>query len=121
MNLGQAAAVCLYEIGTRNINTDAASTQTKHPIATSDSQPEQTENNSPTPTSGNLDILAGLIEKVMAESDYSPRIMQAANRHSLRILLRRLNLNSADSRRILGLFRRVLWRLTRTATRNVTN
>jgi hypothetical protein len=68
-----------------------------------------------------LDIVAGLIEKVMAESDYSPRIMQAANRHSIRLLLRRLNLNSADSRRILGLFRRVLWRLTHASTRNVTN
>ena len=106
MNLGQAAAVCLYEIGTRNIIVDAASTQTKRPTAKSDSKPEQTEDNSPTPSSGNLDRLAGLIEKVMAESDYSPRIMQAANRHSVRLLLRRLNLNSADSRRILGLFRR---------------
>jgi tRNA/rRNA methyltransferase len=121
MNLGQAAAVCLYEIGTRSINTGAASTQRNHPTTSSDSQPEQTEDNSPALASGNLDILAGLIEKVMAESDYSPRIMQAANRHSLRILLRRLNLNSADTKRILGLFRRVLWRLTRTATRNVTN
>jgi len=121
MNLGQAAAVCLYEIGSRNINTDATPTQTKHPTATPDSQPGQPDDKNQAPTSGNLDILAGLIEKVMAESDYSPSIMQAANRHSIRLLLRRLNLNSADSRRILGLFRRVLWRLTHASTRNVTN
>jgi hypothetical protein len=39
--------------------------------------------------------------------------MQAANRHDLRLLLRRLRLSERDARRILGLFRRVLWRLKR--------
>jgi len=121
MNLGQAAAVCLYEVGARNTDPDAGSTHTKHPTLSSIPQPVQTDDESPAPTSGNLDRLAGLIEKVMAESDYSPRVMQAANRHSIRILLRRLNLNSADSRRILGLFRRVLWRLGHPSIRNVTN
>jgi len=120
MNLGQAAAVCLYEIGTRNTDT-AASAQTTHPATNSDSQLAQPDNTSTGPTSGNLDRLAGLIETVMAEADYSPRIMQTANRHSIRLLLRRLNLTSADTRRILGLFRRVLWRLSHTSTRNVTN
>jgi hypothetical protein len=39
--------------------------------------------------------------------------MQAANRHDLRLLLRRLAPTERDSRRILGLFRRILWRLKR--------
>ena len=39
--------------------------------------------------------------------------MQAANRHDLRLLLRRLSLSAHDTRRILGLFRRILWRLNR--------
>jgi hypothetical protein len=39
--------------------------------------------------------------------------MQAANRHDLRLLLRRLAPTERDIRRILGLFRRILWRLKR--------
>jgi hypothetical protein len=39
--------------------------------------------------------------------------MQPANRHDLRLLLRRLALSAHDTRRILGLFRRILWRMKR--------
>ena len=49
----------------------------------------------------------------MTAVGYSPRSMQAANRHDLRLLLRRLALSSSDTRRILGLFRRILWRMNR--------
>jgi hypothetical protein len=37
--------------------------------------------------------------------------MREANRYDLRLLLRRLALNKRDARRILGLFRRILWKL----------
>jgi hypothetical protein len=47
----------------------------------------------------------------MAAAGYSPRSMQAANRHDLRLLLRRLGPSERDTRRILGLFRRILFRL----------
>jgi len=63
--------------------------------------------------SGTVDLLAGLVEETMRAAGYSPRSMQAANRHDLRLLLRRLALTQPDARRILGLFRRVLWRLKR--------
>jgi tRNA C32,U32 (ribose-2'-O)-methylase TrmJ len=62
---------------------------------------------------GELDRLAGLVEEAMTAVGYSPRSMQAANRHDLRLLLRRLALSSSDTRRILGLFRRILWRMNR--------
>jgi hypothetical protein len=39
--------------------------------------------------------------------------MQAANRHDLRLMMRRLTLSARDTRRILGLFRRIIWRLKR--------
>ncbi|HUD12083.1 MAG TPA: hypothetical protein VMQ56_00385, partial [Terracidiphilus sp.] len=52
-----------------------------------------------------------VIEETMAAARYSPRSMQAANRHDLRLLLRRLSPTQRDARRILGLFRRILWRL----------
>jgi hypothetical protein len=47
----------------------------------------------------------------MTAAGYSPRAMQPANRHDLRLLLRRLAPSARDTRRILGLFRRILWRL----------
>jgi TrmH family RNA methyltransferase len=96
MNLGQAAAVCLYEMAVRSGECEDVS----HATGTG-----------PRPTSGNLDVLARLIQQVMVGSNYSPLNMQAANQHDLRLMLRRLHLTPADQRRALGLFRRILRRL----------
>jgi len=49
----------------------------------------------------------------MTAAGYSPRVMQPANRHDLRLLLRRLAPSALDTRRMLGLFRRILYRLNR--------
>jgi hypothetical protein len=49
----------------------------------------------------------------MLAAGYSPKSMQAANRHDLRLMLRRLTLSAHDTRRVLGVFRRILWRLKR--------
>ena len=97
MNLGQAAAVCLYELACRPTHLISESNATEAPAA----------------NSGQLDRLAALIEETMTAADYSPTIMQDANRHDLRVLLRRLNPSPHDTRRIMGLFRRILWRLGR--------
>lgn len=96
MNLSQAVAVCLYELTRTNVERSDRSEVAK------------TLKNA---TSGALDRLADVIEQTMQASDYSPRIMEAANRDDLRQLLRRLQWSEADVRRALGLFRRVLWRI----------
>ena len=98
MNLGQAAAVCLYELAVR---ANSGGEELSQSVANQ------------MPTAGNLEVLANLIEEVMTAANYSPRSMQAANRHDLRLMLRRLYLNAPDSRRALGLFRRILNRLQR--------
>jgi tRNA/rRNA methyltransferase len=98
MNLGQAVAVCLYELAVRACPADV--------------NPQKTALKGATP-SGTLDLLAGVVEQTMQAAGYSPHTMQAANRHDLRLMLRRLALSQPDARRILGLFRRVLWRLNR--------
>ncbi len=94
MNLGQAVAVCLYELSSRvsKLSSPASVEAASAP-------------------SGDLDLLAKVIEDTMQLAGYSPRTMQAANRHDLRLLLRRLAPGKRDARRILGLFRRILWRL----------
>lgn len=96
MNLGQAAAVCLYQLACAGTRTVAEPTQQL-----------------PAVDSANLDRLAALIEETMLAARYSPKSMHETNRHDLRVLLRRFNLSPLDSRRILGLFRRILNRLTK--------
>jgi tRNA/rRNA methyltransferase len=123
MNLGQAVAVCLYELATRVFVADAATKEmgsgAKAQVtvdaftARLKSCPDTGQEISAAVRSGSLDLLAGLIEQVMRAADYSPNSMQAANRHDLRVLLRRIALTEQDVRRILGLFRRILWRLNR--------
>jgi len=112
MNLGQAVAVCLYELSAHALPAHAGAEQ--HPAAASQSSdntlvaPEEARN-----ISADLDRLAGLIEQVMTASNYSPNAMQEANRHDLRLSLRRLTFTRRDLRRALGLFRRVLHALDR--------
>ena len=123
MNLGQAVAVCLYELATRVFVADAATEEmdsgAKAQVivdaftARLKSCPDAGREISAAVRSGSLDLLAGLIEQVMQAAGYSPNSMQAANRHDLRVLLRRIALSELDMRRILGLFRRILWRLNR--------
>ncbi len=99
MNLGQAVAVCLYEIS-RDVPAESPLLNLK---VADDS-----------PTSDQLERLAGLIEETMDLVNYSTRGVRAANGEALRVLLRRLMPNEADLRRMMGLFRRILWQLGRT-------
>ena len=108
MNLGQAVAVCLYELS-RTSDTDAPHFSTL-PASPHAAIPQDARQDVRT-SSANLDRLAELIEQAMTSAGYSPRTMQQANRHDLRLLLRRLAPTSRDTRRMLGLFRRILHRL----------
>jgi TrmH family RNA methyltransferase len=111
MNLGQAVAVCLYEI------SRTSAPENESPISkTAPPDPARTELAIPdteNPTSGQLDRLAGLIEETMQAVNYSTRGMRSANGDALRVLLRRLMPNEPDLRRLMGLFRRILWQLNR--------
>lgn len=97
MNLGQAVAVCLYEMATRLRRDEplAAATQAGEPAA----------------LGAEVEMLANAIAETMESAHYSPRAMGGANRHDVQLLLRRLALTSSDARRALGFFRRILWRL----------
>jgi tRNA/rRNA methyltransferase len=138
MNLGQAVAVCLYELACRaglpeasrasdkNFRIEEESAE-KHPSGAKG----RLDSNDPmyglkpapfTQTSisggsaapsGRLELLAGVVEESMTAAGYSPLSMRAANRHDLRLLLRRLAPTERETRRILGIFRRILWRLKR--------
>jgi tRNA/rRNA methyltransferase len=107
MNLGQAAAVCLYELARLEVipsSNPPFRRETGERMGHPDPNPAD---------SVALDRLASLIEETMAAAQYSPAAMRPANQHDLRLLLRRLHFSALDTRRALGLFRRILWRLRR--------
>ncbi|MGH9604692.1 MAG: RNA methyltransferase [Terracidiphilus sp.] len=111
MNLGQAVAVCLYELARRAPLSASGAALQDPPGASSSARPWPAIRSGPGAPAGALDLLAGAIEEVMTASGYSPAAMRAANRLDLRLLLRRIDLTETDARRTLRLFRRILWRL----------
>jgi tRNA/rRNA methyltransferase len=137
MNLGQAVAVCLYELarafhplppqpntetgapppgplrtGPRPWGGASASANRRtaklgnHAVGASPASSRDPA------CAGDLELLAGVVAETMLAANYSPAAMQKANSHDLHLLLRRLKLERRDARRILGLFRRILWRLS---------
>ncbi len=113
MNLGQAVAVCLYELSRTNFDGQAHSGLGTSPVLEID--PKEGHQN---PTSGQLDRLAELIEETMAAANYTTRGMRSANGEAMRVLLRRLMPNDADLRRMMGLFRRILWQFGKKTGKN---
>jgi TrmH family RNA methyltransferase len=114
MNLGQAVAVCLYELSSRTRFEPAnAGALALPPVSRKETERPGHGNDAleTASASGDLDRLAALIEGTMVAAGYSPRGMQAANRHDLRVMLRRLDPSRLDTRRMMGLFRRILYRL----------
>ena len=117
MNLGQAVAVCLYEIASRLNEPRKPDTDRGVPTEALTRRGRRTgvdPGDAAVPASTrDLELLAGVVEQTMLAANYSPLAMRKANRHDLHLLLRRLALTRRDARRILGLFRRILWRLER--------
>ena len=121
MNLGQAVAVCLYELAARLPSSgEKAAASVSGQASLRQEKSENGDLAEPSrsdpgvaATAGELELLAAVVEKTMLAANYSPVSMREANRHDLRLLLRRMALKGRDARRILGLFRRILWRLER--------
>lgn len=93
MNLGQAVAICLYEL-----------------IRDGSQVPYSRALHDPA-NAGDLDRLeAGLLEALQMSGYVKPRIA-VSTQHKLRRLLRRLQLNHRDSVVWAGMLRQVLWKL----------
>lgn len=93
MNLGQAVAVCLYEIA-RKPAAARATPEAKKPARMAD-----------------LDRMAGLLENVLDRSGYVHARVEGSTRLKIRRLIRRMDLNAHDSEVWLGMLRQVLWKL----------
>ncbi|MGC9158054.1 MAG: RNA methyltransferase [Terracidiphilus sp.] len=138
MNLGQAVAVCLYELATRGLPgktglspraaesgrmagpalmSPAPGAGAPKRALTGDRMEAPACHGEPVfpaataAASGQLERLAEVVGETLLAAGVSPRTLQAAYRRDLRLLLRRLAISDRDALRILGLFRHLLWRL----------
>jgi len=93
MNLGQAVAVCLYEM----IRDPKAATLKPEPQESADSE--------------DVDRLTALFDDVLSRSGYVHKVTEGSTELKLRRLVRRLNLNAHDVTVWLGMVRQILWKL----------
>jgi tRNA/rRNA methyltransferase len=96
MNLGQAVAVCLYEISRRP--APAAAPAKRRPAA-----------------AGELEQITRMAVEAATRSGYVNPLTAASTQNKLRRLVRRLDPSAADAALLLGLFRQILWKLGKSA------
>jgi len=93
MNLGQAVAVCLYELVR---NPRAARLEPKRPRAA---------------TAGELERIDQLLLELLERAGYVNPRTSSSTRNKLRRLIRRMNLSARDAEVWLGLLRQLRWKL----------
>jgi TrmH family RNA methyltransferase len=94
MNLGQAVAVCLYEL-VRNGKAKAAA------------QPEYVK----PATAGEVERITGMLLHALRASGYVNPRRAASTEESVRRLVRRLNLPARDVEFWLGMLRQIIWKV----------
>jgi TrmH family RNA methyltransferase len=94
MNLGQAAAVCLYEL-----------------VRQGDTTPLEVKEK-PMADAEDLERVTSFLEQMMGEIGYDRHRPATADPAEVRRMVRRLNLNQSDARRWIGILRRLLWKLS---------
>lgn len=95
MNLGQAVAVCLYELA-RDPEEGAPRAERKLRAP-----------------SGQLERLTELLADLLRESGYVNPLTAGSTRNKLRCLVRRLDLSARDAEIWLGILRQLRWKLGR--------
>lgn len=93
MNLGQAVAVCLYEL----IRNPAAARATPEPRRPA--------------SAGDLERIAQILEEILEKSGYVHARVAGSTRLKIRRLIRRMDLNAHDAEVWLGMLRQILWKL----------
>ncbi len=93
MNLGQAVAVCLYEI-------------IRNPVAVR-VKPEEKR----AATADEMERVTTLLEEVLEQSGYVHARVEGSTRMKIRRLVRRMELNSHDADVWLGMLRQIKWKL----------
>jgi len=93
MNLGQAVAVCLYEI----IRSPAAAK------VKSGAKPEV--------SAGDLERMTATLKEILEHSGYMHERVEGSSELKLRRMIRRMNLDAHDAQVWLGMLRQIRWKL----------
>ena len=93
MNLGQAVAVCLYELA-RDSRAAAARPEKSKPASAADTEQ-----------------VTVLLVEALERSGYIKPLTAASAKAKVRRLVRRLNLTARDAPIVLGMLRQILWKL----------
>jgi TrmH family RNA methyltransferase len=101
MNLGQAVAVCLYELVRDASAARRSSSIREGACATTHLA-----------TSGEVERITGVLLEALRASGYLKPRSSAATEAKVRRLLRRLELEADDAEVWLGMLRQILWKLT---------
>jgi tRNA/rRNA methyltransferase len=103
MNLGQAVAVCLYELARSSAK---AGNRTKGKTI---SKAEKLK----AATAGELERITAMLIDALRASGYLGERSVAAKEEKVRRMVRRLELSSADAELWLGMLRQMLWKMKR--------
>jgi tRNA/rRNA methyltransferase len=115
MNLGQAAAVCLYELvrsaefATESV-TNPASPAPGVPMPLAESNPRDTPANPA--TAGQLESITALLAEVMRATEYTRRHAHNADPAHIRRLVRRIGTDAIDAPVWIGILKQILWKLS---------
>ena len=93
MNLGQAVAVCLYEI-VRSPAAAKAVPETRREAR-----------------AGDLERVTEMLEEILEQSGYVHERVEGSTELKLRRLIRRMKLNAHDAEVWLGILRQIRWKL----------
>jgi TrmH family RNA methyltransferase len=111
LNLGQAVAICLYELV-----REAPGNAEKHPLRTNARGATSRSGREPEPaTAGELERLASVLIETLEVSGYLKR-QSALKEEKIRRLLRRLDLSAEDGETLLGMLRQMLWKMAPVAS-----
>ena len=93
MNLGQAVAVCLYEL-VRDSTAAKTKPEAQRPADAAD-----------------LERMTERLEEVLTQSGYVHKTTEGSTELKLRRLVRRMRLSAHDAQVWLGMIRQILWKL----------
>jgi TrmH family RNA methyltransferase len=94
MNLGQAVAVCLYELSRGTLDPPSKPPRAPKPAIASETEQ-----------------ITRLLLDVLGKSGYVNPVTAASTETKVRRLVRRLDLNARDAPVVLGMLRQILWKL----------
>ena len=92
MNLGQAVAVCLYEL-----SRDGVKARSREKIESA--------------TAGQMERLTAMLFEALTESGYVKPRTEASTEQKLRRMLRRLHISAEDAEVLQGMLRQISWKI----------